>query len=57
MAHFSVKTLDIAKLITVEVKIKGLQWWRIRLQLAKFIFIFGAWIAGMGIEVINDSED
>ena len=42
---------DISKQITMRVRIKGVKRFCYRFQLAMVIFKFGAWVAGMGIEI------
>ena len=45
---------DVSKNCVLEVKITGVKKFRLRLKTAILIFKFGAWIAGMGIEISED---
>jgi len=53
-AVFGADALDLAKRITVEMKIKRLGQWRWRLRLALPILQLGAWIGGLGDAKIGE---
>jgi len=45
---------DVTKKCILKVNIIGVKKFRLRLKTAILIFKFGAWIAGMGIEISED---
>jgi hypothetical protein len=42
---------SVAKDLTVQVNLKGLRTWHLRLRLGILFVRFGIWVAGMGCEI------
>ena len=45
---------DLAKRITIKIKVKGIITFKVRTWAGLQIMKFGAWVTGMGVEVETD---
>ena len=56
MEKFDISMPEVMREITMKVTVHGHRGWVVHLKIATVLIRLAAWIAGMGIEIVNKDE-